>query len=329
MGKLLGIGALAQLLDVHENTIRNWSKSGKIPFELTPGGQRRFDLEKVRSALGAPTLSTWSKNFSLAALEEDAVWSEIKLALGLSGKEPAADIAVYAFTEMLNNAIDHSLGNQVHITFTISDEKWSFEIVDDGVGVFGRIQANFKLNAPLEAVGELTKGKRTSAPNAHTGEGIFFTSKMVAKFSIESQCIQWSCDNLIEDFAIMASEVDSGTRVRCEILKDPQWSSLSIFEKFTDNHEFSKSRPVIKLFEIGTDFVSRSEAKRLLAGLENFKEVDLDFTRVKGIGQGFADQVFRVWQNIHPGTQLHIINAAREVQFMIDRVRGDSRGKLR
>jgi anti-sigma regulatory factor (Ser/Thr protein kinase) len=328
MGKLLGIGALAKALNLHENTIRNWSNSGKIPFELTPGGQRRFDLEKVRSALGRPALTTWSKIFSLAALEEDVVWGEIKSTFGITGKEPAADIAVYAFTEMLNNAIDHSLGAEAHITFTISDEMWSFEIIDDGVGVLGRIQEKFKLDSPLEAVGELTKGKRTTAPEAHTGEGIFFTSKMVAKFSIESQCIQWSCDNLIDDFSILASDVDSGTRVRCEVLTAPRWRALDIFERFSSNHEFTKSRPVIKLFELGTDFVSRSEAKRLVSGLENFKEVDLDFAKVKGIGQGFADQVFRVWQKAHPETRLHVINASAEVRFMIDRANGVADGNL-
>lgn len=328
MGELLGIGALAAALNLHENTIRNWTKSGKIPFELTPGGQRRFDLEKVRSALGRPALTSWSKIFSLTALEEDVVWSEIKATFGLSGKEPAADIAIYAFTEMLNNAIDHSLGAEVHVSFEISDEMWSFEIADDGVGIFERIQEKFKLGSPLEAVGELTKGKRTSAPEAHTGEGIFFTSKMVAKFSIESQCIQWSCNNLIDDFSILASEVEAGTRVRCEVLTQPRWSALEIFERFSRNHQFTKSRPVIKLFELGTDFVSRSEAKRLVSGLENFEEVDLDFAKVKGIGQGFADQVFRVWQKAHPQTQLHVINASAEVEFMIDRANGVADGNL-
>lgn len=328
MGKLLGIGALAAALGLHENTIRNWTSAGKIPFELTPGGQRRFDLEKVQSAIGRPLLRSWSRELPLKDLSEDRVWSEIKTALGITGREAAADIAVYAFTEMLNNAIDHSDGSAVHIDFDITDERWTFEIVDDGVGVFARIQESFQLTDPLESIGELTKGKRTSAPDAHTGEGIFFTSKMVAEFSLESQCIRWSCDNTRDDFSILASDVDSGTRVRCEISRSPEWSSLDIFEKYSQNHEFSKSRPIIKLFEIGNDFVSRSEAKRLLSGLEKFKDVDLDFSKVSGIGQGFADQVFRVWQRIHPDTHLHVVNASKEVQFMIDHVIGGADGKL-
>jgi hypothetical protein len=62
--------------------------------------------------------------------------------------------------------------------------------------------------------------------------------------------------------------------------------------------------------------------------LEKFKDVDLDFTHVKGIGQGFADQVFRVWQAVHPETQLHVINATPEVEFMINRVKRARDGNL-
>lgn len=57
----------------------------------------------------------------------------------------------------------------------------------------------------------------------------------------------------------------------------------------------------MKLFEHGTQFVSRSEARRLMHGLKKFKKVTLDFRGVKGVGQGFADEVFRVWPAAHRG----------------------------
>ena len=42
------------------------------------------------------------------------------------------------------------------------------------------------------------------------------------------------------------------------------------------DHAFIRTRPVMKLFEIGTDFVSRSEARRLLDDLEeDFEVVDV------------------------------------------------------
>lgn len=326
MAKLVGIGTLARALNVHENTIRNWANAKKIPYELTTGGQRRFDLEAVRSAIGKQPRCSWGREYSLQNLEEDQVWQELKSDLSISGEEPAAEIALYSFTEMLNNAIDHSEGDRVHVAFEIKDDRWVFQIVDDGIGVFSRVQSEFHLGEPIEAIGELTKGKRTSAPSAHTGEGIFFTSKMVARFILESQSLKWDCDNEMGDFAIMESDVNSGTRVSCEILTEPITTAKKVFEEFTQDFEFVKSRPVIKLFEIGTDFVSRSEAKRLMVGLEKFKEVDLDFSHVKGIGQGFADQVFRVWKEVHPHTKLHEINATPTVQFMINRARSSANG---
>jgi len=328
MAKLVGIGALARALAVHENTIRNWSRTGKIPFTLTSGGQRRFDIAEVKKALGDKGGDSWNREFQLEGLEEDRIWNQLCADLSISPDEAAVDIATYAFTEMLNNAIDHSSGDSVYISFEKQSDRWIFSITDDGVGVLSRIQENFGLESPLESIGELTKGKRTSAPQAHTGEGIFFTSKMVDKFSLESQCIKWLCDNDKDDFAVLSSDVDSGTRVKFEVLTRPSLTSIGVFQEFTEEHEFTRSRPVIKLFEIGGDFVSRSEAKRLVGGLEKFKDVDLDFSRVKGIGQGFADQVFRVWQAVHPQTKLHVINATPEVEFMINRVKGARDGNL-
>ena len=92
----------------------------------------------------------------------------------------------YAFTQMLNNAIDHSRGETVQIGVSIDAHSWKFHICDDGSGAFRNIRETFGLNQDLEAVGELSKGKRTTTPEAHTGEGIFFTSKIVDSFRISS-----------------------------------------------------------------------------------------------------------------------------------------------
>ncbi|MFZ5475538.1 MAG: STAS-like domain-containing protein [Myxococcota bacterium] len=45
---------------------------------------------------------------------------------------------------------------------------------------------------------------------------------------------------------------------------------------------------MVPLLAVGGEFVSRSEARRLLHGLERFREVVLDFAGVPGVGQGFA-----------------------------------------
>lgn len=76
---------------------------------------------------------------------------------------------------------------------------------------------------------------------------------------------------------------------------------------------------VVMLLPLGARLISRSEAKRLLAGLDRFAEVVLDFNGVEEIGQGFADEVFRVWARAHPKVRLKPVNMSEAVEFMVRR----------
>ena len=78
---------------------------------------------------------------------------------------------------------------------------------------------------------------------------------------------------------------------------------------------------VVNLLKNETGLVARSQAKRVLDGLERFQEVILDFAGVEGIGQGFADEVFRVWPRQHPDTHLRAENMTAPVTFMVERAR--------
>jgi len=69
------------------------------------------------------------------------------------------------------------------------------------------------------------------------------------------------------------------------------------------------------------DLMSRSQARRILSRLELFKEVILDFTDIKYIGQAFADEIFRVFPNMNPNTAISAQNANIEVQNMINRAK--------
>jgi len=68
-------------------------------------------------------------------------------------------------------------------------------------------------------------------------------------------------------------------------------------------------------------FISRSQARRVLTGLEKFKEITLDFSDVETIGQGFADEVFRVWKNNHPDIKINYQNTNENILFMIKRAK--------
>lgn len=75
-----------------------------------------------------------------------------------------------------------------------------------------------------------------------------------------------------------------------------------------------------KLTKMGhLNLVSRSQAKSVLLGLESFKTVIFDFDEVDKIGQAFADEIFRVYQNKHPVISLEYENVNTEVEKMIKR----------
>jgi hypothetical protein len=86
-----------------------------------------------------------------------------------------------------------------------------------------------------------------------------------------------------------------------------------------DIQDLQSARCVVRLFEHGTFFVSRSEAKRLLANLDRFREVILDFRGVEGVGQGFVDEVFRVWAHDHSEVKLIPVEMNEAVEFMVRR----------
>lgn len=335
MSDLVRIGKLANAVDLHINTLRRLADQREIPVARTAGGQRLFNISDVQNALEArskarhpsralakvskPATANWEKEFPLANLQEHEVWKEVVAGLHLDLTCGAGGVFPYAFNEMLNNAIEHSEGTTATIKFFKKSEVWAFEIIDDGCGVFSKIMTEFKLQNVLEAVGELTKGKQTTAPKGHTGEGIFFTSKAVDIFELSSDGIQWIVDNVIRDFSVSKKVTPYGTRVYCKIEVNTKRDLTAVFKDFTVDHEFVRTRPVVKLFETGLTFLSRSEARRLLSGLGKFEEIELDFKKVESVGQGFVDEIFRVWLNDNPGKKIIPINMNSEVEFMVKR----------
>jgi anti-sigma regulatory factor (Ser/Thr protein kinase) len=331
-GRLARIGEVAAELGLSASRIRQLADSEIIPSTRSSGGQRLFDLGEVRAALARRSLPldplaaaeeakpSWQRDLTLLGLSEDVVWRRVQQDLNLPDGE-ARRIMGFAFTEMLNNAIDHSGSEDASIKWWVGPDQWSFEIRDYGVGVFPKLQAGLNLASDFEAIQELSKGKRTTDSAHHTGQGIFFTAKAVDVFRLTSAGIRWTVDNLRNDQALGVAPIVKGTSVECQV--DPQTtrSMPSIFGQFSDDDAaFVRTRPVVKLFEIGTTFVSRSEAKRLLEGLAaDFDTVDVDFTGVTDVGQGFVDELLRVWPNAHPDKVVNPINMNPAVEFMVRR----------
>ena len=76
---------------------------------------------------------------------------------------------------------------------------------------------------------------------------------------------------------------------------------------------------ILGVRDLCPDPVSRREARRILRGLEHEPEIVIDFTGVTWVGQGFVDEVFRVWSRNHPETRLAPVNMAPAVEFMVRR----------
>jgi len=263
------------------------------------------------------------KTLKLDGIEEHEVFKIIDLHASLKSQltQQAYAIFKYAFTELLNNAIDHSFSQDCTLQVVVDSYTASFTIRDFGIGIFHSIFSKFGLNDEHEALGELLKGKTTTMREQHSGEGIFFTSKAADLFVLRSHAITLVFDNLKNDVFVEQQRSLKGTEARFSISRSSRRDLSGIFEQFSPeefDYRFEKTRVQVKLFH--GDYVSRSEAKRLVSGLEKFSEVVLDFTDVTSIGQGFADEIFRVFQVEHPHIRIRSIHANPVVQQMITHV---------
>lgn len=260
------------------------------------------------------------KRFRRPLPDEDVVFDQLVAPVSSPLAANVHDIASYSFTELFNNAIDHADASSVVVSVYSHDDHIAFDIDDDGVGCFARIMAAFDLPDARSALEQLSKGKLTTNRQAHTGEGIFFSSKAASMFSLSSNDLTWTVDNRRTDTTMAACARERGTQVSVQLDKAWPLHLEQLFAEHTDDdHNFDKTTIYVKLFERGEVFVSRSEAKRLIVDLEKFNRIVLDFSGVRSIGQGFADQLFRVWANAHPSAELTPVNANASVGFMISR----------
>jgi virulence-associated protein VapD len=162
-------------------------------------------------------------------------------------------------------------------------------------------------------------------PKAHSGEGIFFTSKVADVFVLESFDYKLQVDNLLEDvFVAKINDQLEGTKVIFRIKKDTDKKLENIFKDYQaveTEFGFDKTEITVKLYENDINYVSRSQARRILVGLDKFKKIILDFKDISGIGQAFADEIFRVFKERHPDITIEFKNTNEAIEMMIKRVK--------
>lgn len=232
------------------------------------------------------------------------------------------DICTYAFTEIFNNAIDHSHGTKI-IAATSSDSlSVTLTITDNGIGIFKNIYDYFHLQDLRESILQINKGKMTTDPLHHSGQGLFFCARVFDIFAIYSNNLHYYRDNRVHDWGITSLSFPTGSKVEMTLLLNSTSHLVDIFKAFQEEEDlaFDRTEIIVELARLSEEkLISRSQAKRILRDIDKFKRVTLDFAGVKMVGQGFVDEIFRVYANQHPDMRFNYINASPDVTFMLKR----------
>jgi len=308
---------------VHRHLGRLVERGTLIAVGATRG--RRYLLNSQRDSILSVKLPV------TPGMEEDRVWRAHVLPHLKDLPRNIFEICQYGFLEMFNNVIDHSAARSVQVQVGRPPGRVWIGIMDDGVGVFRKVASALGLAEEREAVLELTKGKFTTDPARHSGQGIFFTSRAFDGFVLASRGVFLVCqggrstpyDEALHGLAMQAGVVD-GTAVYLTQSVTSDRTLKDLFDHYAmpddEDYGFTRTQISVELLKIEDEgLVSRSQARRLLARLNRFREVDLDFARLDNIGQAFADEIFRVFRLEHPEIKVTWHHAAPDVERMIRR----------
>ena len=317
------VTAAAAALGISRQAVLRHAKSLIAQGKLSVTGRGRATRYEL------PVIGRVAGTYLLSEVDEQRVWDALAHPfLDDLGAEDSG-ICHYGLTEIANNARDHSQGTKVSVSIERTAASVRIAVVDDGVGIFRKVAAALDLSDPREAALELSKGKVTTDPRRHTGEGVFFTSRAFDRFSIRAGKLEYlrqqTGDNQLSGDWDLASEQSpaEGTKVLMELLIPARRTLLDLFSRFSsgpDEYRFSRTHVPLVLAQYGSDqLISRSQAKRVLSRIEHFDEAALDFAGISMVGQGFADEIFRVFASERPAIKLVAINANDQVTSMIRR----------
>lgn len=324
-----------------------WSSSSPVrqiarQFDLTPQAIQLHVQALVKSGDLVATGDRRHRRYSLAVrslhtrefvlgsgITEDRVWEEFVRPHLTVLSTTEQEICHYGLTEIVNNAIDHSGGNRLRVRVKRTSASITLSVADNGIGMFQKIATALSLSDPRQSLLELSKGKFTTDPQHHTGEGIFFASRSFDRFGIRSSDLLFRHSSRSDDWIVeVEDKTFVGTRVSMALILPAGRELVDVFRRFSsgpDEYRFAKTHVPLKLATYGDDgLISRSSAKRVLSRVDRFSEVLLDFAHVRSIGQAFADEIFRVYATAHPSVKLVAINANEQVTQMIRRAQSNA-----
>ena len=236
------------------------------------------------------------------------------------------NLANIAFTEMVNNVLDHSQARHIQMAVHVFRGHVQMLVADDGVGIFRRIAVALELFDDRLALLELAKGKFTTAPEAHSGMGVFVSSRMLDGFAIDSKGLTFDLRmgpqklaalDWVDAFTLPRAS-GQGTVVRMDLALNTTRTAQDVYRSyFSPDAEggdaFHTTEVPVRLAQLSSQLTSRSQGKWVVERATQFKTVVLNFAGVTLVGQGFIDEVFRVFAAAHPEVRLKPVNLLPEV----------------
>ena len=261
----------------------------------------------------------------LPKMEEVHVWMDyLNLTLSLLS-ENLTEILRYGFSRIFQNVVDHSDAKQVDIRTEWGRDELTLDIIDHGVGIFNRLTSVLGLQDERECVARLAEGKVTTDSENHAGQGLFFTARAVDRFHLWSGHLHYHRTHAEDDWTLERSEdCLAGTGVAISIRYDTPRKISEVFAKCSTLDE--ESDPHFDQVQVTVAMGStlpirkadRSQAKKLLQGIDKYRYVLVDFNNVNTVTQGFVDEVFRLFQARHPDIRMEYTNANEDIEFMIE-----------
>ena len=264
--------------------------------------------------------------YALAGLHEDQPWAR-DFAPHFPLRPNVARLLQHAFAELVNNAVDHSGGNAVTVSLRQTPLHVQLLVSDDGCGLFQRIEKSFQIDDPQLAMFELSKGKLTSMPDAHSGHGLYFTTRLADFYNLHANNAAFQGHGAEHGrWSSSKAMVRQGTSIYLAIALDTERTLDGVLRGHSvEPGAYAFDRTVVPLrlltgAQVGLE--SRAQAKRVVSRLGTaFRRAELDFAGIDDIGHGFADELFRVFARRHPGLELVPLGMAPRVAAMVGSVR--------
>lgn len=265
------------------------------------------------------------RSYTLYGLQEDLPWQR-DFAPHFALPRPIERMVQHGFTELVNNAADHSGGTSVTVSLRQTPSHVQLLVSDDGCGVFDKICTAFDIVDPQHAMLELSKGRLTSAPEAHTGRGLFFSSQLADVFDIHAnntafQRRAWDGSGWKKGRALPRQ----GSSIYMAIALNTTRTLDGVMQAWSlagDGIEFDRTVVQLRLLAgEGQALDSRAAARRVGTRLTPFKRAEIDFEGVTDVGHGFTDELFRVFAKANPQIELVATNATPRIEALVNSAR--------